>query len=174
MSKTHDEPTLEEILASVQRIIGQGKSDPAAVAAGAEAFSDDPVPLPGEEGTEEVLELTVELVKRQPQAEVLTVRSEDPAPGKVETADGIFERSPSRSGGSIETVFDRTVSESLEPLLENHLQTNSQMMIERLKPVIREWMDENFPALLKNIVQGQIASIKRRNPSPSGSRSVPG
>jgi hypothetical protein len=44
-------------------------------------------------------------------------------------------------------------------VLQKYLQDNSQLVIERMKPLIREWMDENFPALLDNAVRGEVERI---------------
>ena len=62
-------------------------------------------------------------------------------------------------GSSVESVFERAVRESFEPVLQKYLQDNSQLVIERMKPLIREWMDENFPALLDNAVRGEVERI---------------
>jgi len=71
-------------------------------------------------------------------------------PGRAATA---------ADGSSVESVFERAVRESFEPVLEKYLQDNSQLVIERMKPLIREWMDENFPALLENAVRGEVERI---------------
>ncbi|MGH6828643.1 MAG: DUF2497 domain-containing protein, partial [Rhizomicrobium sp.] len=66
---------------------------------------------------------------------------------------------PSPDGTSVEGVFERAVKESFVPILENYLSQNSQIVVERMKPLIREWMDENFPALLENAVKGEVERI---------------
>ncbi len=62
-------------------------------------------------------------------------------------------------GSSVENVFERAVRESFEPVLQQYLADNSQVVIERMKPLIREWMDEKFPALLENAVRGEVERI---------------
>ncbi len=32
-------------------------------------------------------------------------------------------------------------------------------MIDRMKPLIREWMDEHFPALLEDAVRGEVERV---------------
>ena len=44
-------------------------------------------------------------------------------------------------------------------MLQNYLRDNSQLVVERMKPLIREWMDEHFPALLENAVRGEVERI---------------
>jgi len=65
----------------------------------------------------------------------------------------------SSDGASVESVFERAVRESFQPVLAKYLEDNSQLVIEHMKPLIREWMDENFPALLENAVRGEVARI---------------
>ena len=48
-------------------------------------------------------------------------------------------------GATVETVFERAVRESFEPVLKRYLADNSAAVIEGVKPVIRAWMDEHFP-----------------------------
>ena len=49
----------------------------------------------------------------------------------------------------MESVFERAVRESFEPVLQKYLSDNSAAVIERMKPLIREWMDEHFPPCWK-------------------------
>jgi cell pole-organizing protein PopZ len=62
-------------------------------------------------------------------------------------------------GATIENVFERAVRESFEPVLEKYLSDNSGAVIERMKPLIREWMDEHFPALLEGAVRTEIERV---------------
>ena len=62
-------------------------------------------------------------------------------------------------GSSVETVFERAVRESFEPVLQKYLSDNSAAVIERMKPLIREWMDEHFPALLEGAVRAEVERV---------------
>jgi cell pole-organizing protein PopZ len=64
-------------------------------------------------------------------------------------------------GATVENVFERAVRESFEPVLEKYLSDNSGTVIERMKPLIREWMDEHFPALLEGAVRNEIERVVR-------------
>ena len=68
----------------------------------------------------------------------------------------------------MESVFERAVRESFEPVLQKYLSDNSAAVIERMKPLIREWMDEHFPALLEGAVRAEVERVvKARGPSVS-------
>ena len=68
-------------------------------------------------------------------------------------------RSPRSTAPRVENVFERAVRESFEPVLEKYLSDNSGAVIERMKPLIREWMDEHFPALLEGAVRTEIERV---------------
>ena len=62
-------------------------------------------------------------------------------------------------GATVENVFERAVRESFEPVVAKYLSDNSGAVIERMKPLIREWMDEHFPALLEGAVRTEIERV---------------
>ncbi len=62
-------------------------------------------------------------------------------------------------GASVENVFERAVRESFEPVIQKYLADNSGAVIERMKPLIREWMDEHFPALLEGAVRAEVERV---------------
>jgi cell pole-organizing protein PopZ len=63
------------------------------------------------------------------------------------------------NGATVENVFERAVRESFEPVLQKYLSDNSAAVIDRMKPVIREWMDEHFPALLEGAVRAEVERV---------------
>jgi len=199
---------MEEILASIRKIISEDNPPEAAPAAAAPKQAAAPAPAPEPEPAQqpemEVLELTQEVaeppapepVPEPPQAEEIIeertdeivfepITTREPAPTAAsendifsdhtrrameDTFDSLPDEAdepvarPGRAataadGSSVESVFERAVRESFEPVLQKYLQDNSQLVIERMKPLIREWMDENFPALLENAVRGEVERI---------------
>ena len=62
-------------------------------------------------------------------------------------------------GSSVETVFERAVRDSFDPVLQKYLSDNSGAVIDRMKPLIREWMDEHFPALLEGAVRAEVERV---------------
>ena len=62
-------------------------------------------------------------------------------------------------GATVENVFERAVRESFEPVLQKYIADNSSAVIERMKPLIREWMDEHFPALLEGAVRAEVERV---------------
>ncbi len=216
MSNPQHEPTMEEILASIRKIISEDAPEavaPAPVAAAPAPPLPPPAPEPVME--EDVLELTQEFVEAEPihpmplpepvlptpepEPDVVFQAVEEPAPAsEPEPApaaalhDGIFsERTRSAMeetfakipdiapeapatprpaptetfkpahGPTIESVFERAVADSFEPVLRKYLADNAAGVIEGMKPVIREWMDEHFPALLEGAVRAEAERVAR-------------
>jgi cell pole-organizing protein PopZ len=205
MSSPQHEPTMEEILASIRKIISEDTPE-AAPAAEAPAASPPPAAAKQELLSEpehsaeiEVLELTQEIVETPaPRPEPVhtpePAKPDDivfePAPAR-QSDEGIFSdhtrkamddafssldhadepapapraaaapAAPSAAGSSVESVFERAVRESFEPVLEQYLSDNSAAVLERMKPLIREWMDEHFPALLEGAVRNEIERVVR-------------
>ena len=209
MSSPQHEPTMEEILASIRKIISEDNPPEAAPAAAApkpvRRPGATPAPEPAPQPEMEVLELTQEVaeppppepVPEPPPAEEIIeeekndeivfepITAREPAPTAASENDIFSDHTrramentfnslpdeadepvvrPGRAataadGASVESVFERAVRESFEPVLQKYLQDNSQLVIERMKPLIREWMDENFPALLDNAVRGEVERI---------------
>jgi cell pole-organizing protein PopZ len=196
MSNPQHEPTMEEILASIRKIISEdapeGGAEPAAPAPAAAAAAPPPAPAPvaparaPEPVYEDVLELTQEVEETAPQPveEIVfeNVASAPPAHSDIfsdqtrkameDTFNSIPEepepeapvRRPAPAlapidGATVENVFERAVRESFEPVLQKYIADNSSAVIERMKPLIREWMDEHFPALLEGAVRAEVERV---------------
>ncbi|HWY61457.1 MAG TPA: DUF2497 domain-containing protein [Rhizomicrobium sp.] len=191
MSSPQHEPTMEEILASIRKIISE------------DAPADGPAAAPHAAAAPQidVLELTQEVVETPAPAPPPMPAPPPPAPMPAD--DIIFQSDPPAaapsndifsdrtrkalddafasipdeepepapmpraapaplaplSGSSVETVFERAVRDSFEPVLKQYLSDNSAAVIERMKPLIREWMDEHFPALLEGAVRAEVERV---------------
>jgi len=198
MSNPQHEPTMEEILASIRKIISEdapeggapavAEAAPAAAAPAPVAAAPAPAPAP-EPVYEDVLELTEEIQAQAPAApepvEEIVFENVAPEPAAhsdifsdqtrkamEDTFNAIPEepepeapvRRPAPAltpidGSTVENVFERAVRESFEPVLQKYIADNSSAVIERMKPLIREWMDEHFPALLEGAVRAEVERV---------------
>jgi len=66
---------------------------------------------------------------------------------------------PTVNGNSVEAVFERAVSSSVEPLLHQWMDGRKDDLMAAVKPMIRDWMDEHFPALLEGAVREEVARV---------------
>ncbi len=208
-SSPQHEPTMEEILASIRKIISEDSTEaPAAPAPEPKPAPVAAAPAPVEA---DVLELTQEVPEEPapapmpapvaapeplpiaplPENDVVFETIEEPAvmtEAPVSAHDDIFSDktrkalddtfanidepeydAPQRgydaapvapvSGLTVEAVFERAVREAFDPVVAKWLGSNADVIVDRMKPLIREWMDEHFPALLEGVVRNEVARV---------------
>jgi uncharacterized protein len=210
VSSPQHEPTMEEILASIRKIISEDSTDapaaaapepppppaPAPVAAAEADILDltqeiEEVPMPAPEPVRSSAPLAAPAADPLPENDVVFEPIDEPAPAAetpLHSSEGIFSdktrkavddtfaaiqdepEEPQRAaaaavlpveGLSVEAVFERAVRESFEPVVNKWLGGNADAIVERMKPLIREWMDEHFPALLEGAVRDEVARVAR-------------
>lgn len=210
VSSPQHEPTMEEILASIRKIISEDSTEQQPVAEAKPAPVSEVVPEPEPEAAD-ILDLT-QVVDEEPVSPPLDPPAPEPEPvvQAVPEQDVVFEpieeepaadpepaptnndifsdktrqsiddafaaldepeedmapaapRSmpSSASGGSVEAVFENAVREAFEPVAKEWLGANTQFVLEKMKPLIREWMDEHFPALLEGAVREEVARVAK-------------
>ncbi|MBU6299514.1 MAG: DUF2497 domain-containing protein [Alphaproteobacteria bacterium] len=208
-SSPQHEPTMEEILASIRKIISEDSTE--AQPAPAPAVEPKPAPVAAAAASvdADVLELTQEVHEAAPQPipnpapepepvravvppenDVVFETIEEPSvtsEAPVSSHEDIFsdktrramedtfahiepeeEEAPRRpaaspvapiDGRTVEAVFERAVREAFDPVVNNWLGTNTDAVVDRMKPLIREWMDDHFPALLEGAVRNEVARV---------------
>lgn len=210
-SSPQHEPTMEEILASIRKIISEDSTEaaPEAKAAPAEA---DVLELTQEVHEEPAAPAAAEAAPSAPESPpVAEPEQAAPAPAPVEEPqndvefqsieevvvseapavahEGIFSdktrkaleesfssiqapspeaRAPAPveppampDGASVQAVFEKAVRDGFGPVLHQWLGDNSDQVVEKLKPLVREWMDEHFPALLEGAVRAEVERVAR-------------
>jgi cell pole-organizing protein PopZ len=168
------EPSMEEILASIRRIISEeggsqteGEARPAVAAPAAAA----PVPADAAPAQEEVLELTdvVEedgsvspLEKEIPAAAEPPPEAAEPAPVEAGTNDGrlLSESAAAASTSALAQLAGMMVRRDLP--LGNSDRTLEGLVVELLRPMLREWLDQNLPDLIDRLVRQEIEKLVRR------------
>ena len=192
MSDPQHEPTMEEILASIRKIISEDGPEAPAAPTSAPAPAQASAPAPVEEP--DVLELTqvvappapapmappAPVPMPEPQNDIIFEPVAPAAPADIfsdhtrramdDAFAGIPDDEPAPAprvavplapvdGSTVEGVFERAVRESFEPVLRQYLSDNSAAVIDGMKPLIREWMDEHFPPLLEGAVRTEVERI---------------
>ena len=175
------EPSMEEILASIRRIISEDGDEDTAEEAGRE-------PEPPAEHEEGVLELTDEV---QDDGTVVNLKtgkevSEEPAEEedvRLETIDteGKPEPEPVLKAAAESVAAERLVSDipgvesvsalsGLAAAVNTHrravdpgigARTIEDLVKEVMRPMIREWLDDNLPALVERLVSREIERLSR-------------
>jgi uncharacterized protein len=216
--REQQEPSMEEILSSIRRIIADeetddksGGDDELGTEAGSEALGDDATRLAratADEGDadEDVLELTKvvrdtgEVIDfqgerasadaawdddepRRDEAQRLEVAPADHAPEEplalgrdhIERKDQVVHNEPVRAsellsattasvaGGAfakLSEALQRTPAE--ESVADNSGRTVEQFFEDLARPILKEWLDANLPAIVERLVQKEIQKIARR------------
>lgn len=165
-----EEPSIEEILASIRQIISDDDEEE-----GGEtevAAESEPTPEPAAEADEgeEVLDLTDELAPIEDEVEVDFVDIEDepeeiyepepePAPAFEPTPSSILSE-----GAQAATMSSLSKLVGGMPLNRRGYDgvTLEDIVRELLNPMLREWMDTNLPPMVERIVQKELEKLARR------------
>ena len=164
---------MEEILASIRRIISEDDA-PGAEAAPAEEPAEEVVseeiPIPSEEEPEEddgVLELT-ERVETHGDIDVYAAAAPEPAytppPAPTAWADDAPDVGPGAglvgdpAAAAAAAAFGHLSSQILMP---RDGRTLEDVVRELLRPLLKQWLDDNLPRIVQDTVQSEVERIAR-------------
>jgi cell pole-organizing protein PopZ len=172
--QSSQEPTMEEILASIRRIISE---DDAPAEPAAEAAPPPPEPEPEPEPIEDdVLELT-DPIEPEPEPEpelppLETVGDIDvysppePAPEPAYTPpppvfdrDEVAETLVGATASSAAASAFGSLSSAL--LMPKDARTLEDVVRELLRPLLKEWLDQNLPRIVETKVEEEVQRIAR-------------
>ena len=199
---------MEEILASIRKIISEDQAEPSPVVTSAPMAKPAPAtpvlviedePEEAEEAEEEVdiLDLTLE-VPHEAAAPAADVAPASYAAAPQVAAEPVVEAAPEVSqdedddegfissntrqamgrafqpleqpanevspalaaidGSRLEAIFTQAIQGSVQPAVQDWVAKNSGNMIQHMKPIIREWMDQKLPPLIEKAVKAEIAA----------------
>jgi cell pole-organizing protein PopZ len=139
MGDAQPDPSMEDILASIKRVIaedGKAAAEPAAPARGRRLRTAAPVPPPAED---DVLELD------EPITEGPTLLSDNAAASTRERL------------ASLSALRQRSETQAPDPgALE-------AVVREMLKPMLKEWLDQRLPEIVEELVTREIARLTGRD-----------
>lgn len=176
---TEEEPSIEEILDSIRQIISDDD----------EEEGGDAAPEPAEEPEEEIVELTDKVddepapepepepeadpepepepevdpePEPEPEPEDVEIDMQDPEPepeaevNQEEDSDALFtEIAETATADGFEKLVKKTAVEYNGITLEEIVRTE-------LKPLLREWLDDNLPSMIERLVQEELERISKR------------
>lgn len=169
----HD-PTMEEILASIRKIISEDQPGP---------IKPKESDLRSGNAAADVLELTDEIPdeanstprnlvpgasmlapsarqaeKRDP---VLSDSSQQTIGRAFETLEKASQQYSAFAGGMLETVFSRSVQEAVAPNLQAWVSSHETQLLDSIKPLAREWMDANLPRLVESVLKEELVEAAK-------------
>ncbi|MDD4616838.1 MAG: DUF2497 domain-containing protein [Alphaproteobacteria bacterium] len=160
------DPSMEEILASIRKIISDDKSPEAAA------------PVEPAAEPEEVIELTQEI---QEDGSVLDVKAQEepppppppvpepppspPPPPESLVSDPIASTAASTFSSLANTLEIERLASGMSgaTFLGNGHRTLEDMVIELMRPLLKDWLDKNLPAVVERLVQKEIDRIAHRS-----------
>ena len=169
--QTSQEPTMEEILASIRRIISEDdvpadgaapEAEPEAEPAQAAAPAFVPEPEPEAEDDDGALELT-ERVETLGDLDVYTPTvNEEPEPAyapppaaPVEVGEGLV---GAVAANAAATAFGQ-LSAAIQMPADGR--TLEDVVRELLRPLLKQWLDENLPDIVQQTVDREVERIAR-------------
>jgi cell pole-organizing protein PopZ len=161
--QTAQEPTMEEILASIRRIISEDDAPPAEAPAPFEepamAMAPAPTPAPVEPEDDDVLELTETIeaaddvetvgdldVYSAPKAAPEPAWEPEPEPEPAFAAAPAPEPAPSYTMGAASISGGTTIEELVRSILE---------------PKLQEWADQNLDGIVRSILREKLDRVFR-------------
>ena len=153
------EPSMEDILSSIKRIIAEEGEEAAAQAGSRRGKLDGAAKQSVEESApapEEVLELTDEIGVEEPMPGHKTSRASRIEPPK-EDASILSVESEVAARHSLSTLSSMLVTPR-----EGEANTLDGLVRAMLKPMLKEWLDSRLPALVEEMVAKEIARITGR------------
>ena len=169
-TESNADPSMEEILASIRKIISD--DNPPAMAAPKEPEV-EPTPEPPEE--EEVLELTQMI---QDDGSIMDLGAppepepepEMQPPPPLAATESLVSEPVASSAASTFSSFANTVDigrlssgPNRSTYIGNGSRTLEDMVIELMRPLLRDWLDHNLSAVVERLVQKEIERISRRS-----------
>jgi len=170
--QSSQEPTMEEILASIRRIISE---DDAPAEPAAEAAPPPPEPEPQPEPVEDdVLELT-DPIAPEPEPEPLeTVGDIDVYSPPEPEPEPVYTPPPAAPVFNRDEVADKLVGDTAASaaasafgslssalLMPKDARTLEDVVRELLRPLLKEWLDQNLPRIVETKVEEEVQRIAR-------------
>ena len=168
------EPTMEEILASIRRIISEDDA-PADEAAAAEpepepeadAFA-EAEPVVGHEAEEEdVLELTQPFEPATGTVSIGDIDAYEPEPEPAPAPKPVAKAPSAPSAGLVSKSTETAAASAFGSLTSNLLVPKSDRTLEDvtrdlLRPLLQAWLDENLPSIVEEQVRIEVERISRQ------------
>lgn len=174
--QTSQEPTMEEILASIRRIISEDDAPAEAAAPEPEPEAEpeqaaapvfEPEPEPEVEEDDGALELTDKVeslgdldvytpaVSEEPEVPAYEPPPEPAPPPVVEPGEGLVGAVAASAAASAFGQLSRSIQMPAEG------RTLEDVVRELLRPLLKQWLDENLPGIVQQTVDKEVERIAR-------------
>jgi cell pole-organizing protein PopZ len=140
------DPSMEDVLASIRRILSEDEKQPSEEPDAAAAAVDD----------EEPFSLTPEMIVAQDEP-----HSAEIAPARPEG--GLVAPAVAAAAAAALGSLTRSVASESPGVLRSGGPTIEDVVREELRPLLKEWLDANLPALVERVVRSEIERVVHRS-----------
>jgi uncharacterized protein len=166
------DPTMEDILASIRKILNEDDPQPGAAAASpAAAAAPAAPPAPG--GGPEPLPLTEDMLVAEPEPEpepappppaqpVAYAPPPLPEPAPMASGDGLLAPAAAATAAAALGSLARTVAEQRASSVHRGGPTIEDVVREEVRPILKEWLDTHLPPLVERLVRAEIERVVGR------------
>lgn len=178
MGALHNEPSMEDILSSIKRIISDGSERPQAPRGSRARAVEADAPTEAEEAEhaadqgvdhDKDWEPVLELTQRMPEAPAAAPDVQEKETAMAESAARITAEEEGAGPGILSDRSAQAARESLSHLSallirpeEGESNTLEGLVREMLRPMLKEWLEANLPELVESMVKREIDRIVGR------------
>lgn len=182
------EPSMEEILASIRRIISDDEVKPAEAVVEAAPVAPEPPPI---DLDDDVLDLGAEAARILPPEPEPVIPPSDgdvdfadppapepepvvepiqaaPIPEPEPVPEPVFAAAPPPAFDMAQLLSDQTSSavtnafgQLAHTVLSNNARTLEDLVKDMLKPMLKGWLDDNLPTMVERLVRAEIERVAR-------------
>lgn len=160
MTNAQPEPSMEEILASIRRIISEDEEEPARPPARAEAPRVEtmraPEPAPRPAAFRPPAPAPIEPEQKFATEDIEMIRK-NVNEAMADDDEGIVEATTAAAASKAFHSLSQTVQVS-----DGHGRTLEDMVVEMLRPMIKDWLDANLPQIVEEKVEEEVQRVARR------------
>jgi cell pole-organizing protein PopZ len=160
------DPTMEDILASIRKILNEDDPPPAAASAAAPAPPAAAAPPPVAAGAEP-LPLTADMMIGEPEPpepapEPVASAPPPPAPAPAVSPEALLAPAAATAAAAAIGSLARTVAEQRAASVHRGGPTIEDVVREEVRPILKEWLDTHLPPLVERLVRAEIERVVGR------------
>ena len=170
MENAQPEPSMEEILASIRRIISEDEEEASADAA-APTGAAEPAPAAERSKPELVADAEESADPEPAETELPTAENTDVVETRLETEDVEMIKENVATAVKNDLVNETTASAASDAfqtltqtvrVSEGEGRTLEDIVIEMVRPMIKDWLDANLPSIVEEKVEDEVQRLARR------------
>ncbi len=151
--------SMEDILASIRRILNEDEAAPPASSSAAEPPAETPRP----DTADEPLLLTEAMMVAAPEEPIAVAMPEPaPAPPAPVAMDALLAPAVAAAAAASVGQLLRAVSTERGAMVSRGGPTIEDVVREELRPLLKDWLDQHLPAIVERLVRSEIERVAGR------------